>query len=141
MRNHDSRSPVMASVFGLALLSIPLIPSASSLSADDTSVKAVTLTIDYGDGVQKRFKAIPWNRGMTVLDALQAAAKHPRGVQIKVRGRGSTAFVTQIDDLKNQGARGLNWIFEVDKKLGHQSCGIQKLNAKNTVLWKFDKYQ
>ena len=67
------------------------------------AAQTVNLVIDYGDGVQKHFPKLAWNSSTTVLGVLQSAAKHPRGIDIKVRSSGSTAFLTQIDDVANQG--------------------------------------
>jgi hypothetical protein len=102
------------------------------------AAKPVSLTVDYGDGVQKRFTAIPWKPGMTVLDVLETARKHPRGIRFKYRGSGSRAFLFQIDDIENEG-KGDNWIFRVNGTLGDRSFAIFKLNAGDAVLWEFGK--
>ncbi len=39
---------------------------------------SVVMTIDFGDGMEKRFSRIPHEDAMTVLAALTAAASHPR---------------------------------------------------------------
>lgn len=99
------------------------------------------LTIDYGDGVQKRFTKIPWKGGMTILDAMQAAERHKRGIKYVVHGTGPTTLLTRIDDLKNEGGSGLNWIFRVNKKLGDSSFAVVKLKPGDDILWKFDEYR
>jgi hypothetical protein len=108
--------------------------------ADDGPTKSVRMVIAYGDGVEKHFTQLPWNDGMTVLDALKAAAQHPRGITFKYRGKGATAFLTQIDDLKNEG-RQRNWIFRVNSKLADRSFGIVTLKPGDAVLWKFGEYR
>ena len=112
--------------------------------ADDerpvAKTKTVTLIVDYGDGVQKHFTAIAWREKMTVLDALQAAAKHPRGIKFESKGRGATVLVTKIDDLNNQ-ATGNNWLYRVNEKLADRSCGVFRLEAGDTVLWRYEKYR
>lgn len=95
----------------------------------------VSLTVDYGDGVEKKFTALAWKEGLTVLDALSAAAKHPRGVKIDRRGNGELAFVTAIDDVKNDG--GKNWLYFVNEKAADRSCGIYALKSGDAVVWKF----
>ena len=122
--------------------------SATTGSAKTTSV---VLTIDYGDGMQKRFPQIPWKDGTTVFDALQWADKHPRGIALKSRGKGATRLVQQIDDLKNGGfgkkvdgsvdKRKKNWIYRVNGELADRGCGVFKLKAGDRILWKFDEYQ
>ncbi len=77
---------------------------------------------------------------MTVWDAMQAAAKHPRGITVAHRGKGATLMVTQIDDVKNQGD-GLNWIFRLNDEIGERSAGIQSVKAGDTILWRFETYR
>lgn len=107
----------------------------ASLGAVADETASVRLTIDYGDGVEKTFR-LDWKAEMTVLDALEAASRHPRGIKVERRGSGATAFVTQIDDLKNEG-QGRNWIFEVNGVKGKTSSGIHKLVRDDRILWKF----
>ena len=106
----------------------------------DKKVKLVRLVIDYGDGVEKHFTRIPWREGMSVLDAMQVAGKHARGIKLEYRGRRATAFLTKIDNLENDG-RQKNWIYRVNTKLGDRSFAIYKLKPGDSVLWKFGKYQ
>jgi hypothetical protein len=102
----------------------------------------VELTIDYGDGMQKRFPVLKWREGLTVFNTMQEADKHPRGISMKSRGRGATRMVTQIDDLKNGGGgKKKNWIFRVNGELADRSCGVFKLKPGDRVLWKFEQYQ
>lgn len=111
-------------------------PPAPAQAAEPT----VELTIDYGDGVQKRFVGLPHKAGGTVLDALEAARRHPRGITFEQRGRGETAFLTRIDDLANEG-RGKNWTYRVNDKPGDRSCGVYPLEAGDRVVWKFGVYR
>ncbi len=100
----------------------------------------VRLVVDYGDGVEKHFTAIPWKPKMTVFDVLQAAARHRRGIRVRHRGSGETTFVLEIDGLKNEGRSGRNWVYRVDGKLGDRSCGVYRVKAGQTVLWTFATY-
>jgi len=104
------------------------------------SAQVVTLTVDYGDGAQKRFVEIPWKTEMTVGDATDAADKHPRGIEIEVRGKGETAILLRIDDLRNAGADGTNWVYRVNDKLGDRSFSVFSLNPGDDVLWRFEEY-
>jgi hypothetical protein len=108
--------------------------------AEPKQSKTVQLTIDYGDGVQKVFRELEWKEGMTVQGALEAAAKHPRGIKFAHQGSGATAFVTAIDDQKNEGT-GRNWTYEVNGKKANKSCGIWPLKAGDSVLWRFAEYE
>jgi Domain of unknown function (DUF4430) len=125
-------------VIGLGLL----VDAAAVHGADDDPAASpvVQLTIDYGDGCEKHFTRIAWREGMTVLDALEAARKHPRGIRFEHRGAGETAFVSQIDELKNQG-QGKNWLYHVNGKGGTKSCGLQVVAKDDRILWKFATYR
>lgn len=129
----------------LLLLAMVLTPSgdAGCLWAgeepDEQPAATVTLTIDYGDGLQKRFIDIPWRPEMTLLDAMRHAQRHPRGIHFDIRGSGETAFLTRIDDLTNQGAGKKNWIYRVQGKLGDRSFAVYPLNAGDGALWHFRK--
>jgi len=104
--------------------------------------RTVGLVIDYGDGGQKRFAAIPWREGMTVLDVLEAAQHHPHGITFAVRGRGEAALLTKLDDLANEeGAAGArNWLFYVNDRLADKSLGAATVKSGDTILWKFERY-
>ncbi len=105
--------------------------------------QVVRLIVDYGDGVEKHFTAIPWKKGMTVLATLNAAASHRHGIVFKHKGRGETALLTQIDDLKNAGAGAdrKNWIYWVNEKPADKSFGLYGLKPKDVVRWKYTTYR
>src|SRR5262245_41640455 len=102
----------------------------------------VRLVVDYGDGVQTHFTALPWTEAMTVLDALAAAQKHPRGISFSHRGSGRSAMVTAIGNQKNEGGgeKSRNWMFYVNDKPAEVSAGVFKLAPCDAVLWKFQTY-
>jgi len=108
--------------------------------ADPPAPPVVRMVVDYGDGVEKHFTALKWKDGMTVMDALVAAKEHARGIQFTFRGKESTAFLTDIDGLENEGS-GKNWIFRVNDKLATKSFAVTSLKAGDTVLWKFGEYR
>jgi hypothetical protein len=109
--------------------------------ADDVpEPQTVRLIIDYGDGVQKHFTALEWKDGMTVLDAMKEAQKHPRGMKFVHRGKGETAFLTRIDELENEG-RGRNWMYRVNGELAKKSFAILTVKAADTILWTFGEYR
>ena len=130
--------------FAWAMLAI-LVLDAFECLADESPRKSdnktVTVIIDFGDRAKsKRFDKIPWREKMTVLDAMKATKKRSPKVRFEYRGSGATALLTKIDDVKNEGASGLNWIYRVNGKLGNRSFGVFKLKAHDTVQWKFGKY-
>jgi hypothetical protein len=120
----------------LLMIGFLVLSAASSAAAQEPEL--VRLVVNYADGVEKHFTALPWREGMTVFDAMQAAQEHPRGIKIQFRGSGATAFLTQIDDVKNEGS-GRNWIYRVNGELAERSFAVQKLAAGDAVLWKFEK--
>src|SRR5258708_4648102 len=77
-------------------------PSPKPVSAPAAATQTVQLTIDYGDGGQKRLTALAWRDGTTVLDLLEAAKAHPHGITFTKRGSGQATLVTKIDDLAKQ---------------------------------------
>ena len=101
--------------------------------------KTVQLIIDYGDGVKKHFHQLKWQDKMTVQEVTQAASKHPRGIQIKHRGRKATAFLSQIDDLANKPG-GRSWVYRVNGKLADRSFGVYAVSAGDVVTWSFQNY-
>jgi hypothetical protein len=123
----------------LAVLGL-VATSSNAQEPAKTEKKTVTLTIDYADGVQKTFKALEWKDKQTVLDVLQLAAKHPRGITFKHRGSGATVLVTAIDDVTNQ-AGGNSWLYEVNGKLADRSCGVFEVQPGDALLWKFGNYR
>lgn len=144
--NMPINRPAARCVLALLVAAAVFVPlgqiPAGARAEDKAKAKAkIRLVIDYGDGVQKHFTRLPASEGATVLAAVEAAARHPRGIKFKIRGSGSTTFLTQIDDAENQGARGRNWTYRVNGKLGDRSCALQKLKAGDTILWKFEQYQ
>lgn len=99
------------------------------------------LTIDYGDGAQKRFTAVPWKEGMTVQDAMQFAKTHPHGVTFLSRGKGEFGFLSQIDDVKNQAGGGRNWIFYVNQERAEASFAVTRVPKAGAILWRFEEYK
>jgi hypothetical protein len=121
--------------------------SAQTAATDDTktqesapAVTSISLTIDYGDGMQKRFPEIDWESG-TVADALRFAERHPRGIKTVTRGSGETAFLEAIDNLANEGANGKNWMFMIDGELAKQSFGATEVEVGADVLWVFRPFE
>ncbi len=125
------------SVFVLAIL-VCATPGAPAVAAQKTAT--VQLVVDYGDGAELRFKALPWKEGMTVLDALNAAQAHRHGIKFVTRGKGSSTLVTKIGDLANEGD-GKNWLYSVNDKRGEVTAGAQKVEPNDTILWTFQVYE
>lgn len=103
----------------------------------------VRLVVDYGDGVQKVFVALPWKSGMMVLDAMNAGKAHARGITFESTSTGERALLTKIDDLANEGSGETkkNWQFLVNGKMAERGMGAVTLKAGDRVRWVFDLYK
>ena len=111
--------------------------------AADPNAKPISMTIDYGDGVEKRFVELAYKPDMTVLDALNAAQEHRHGITVVLNGSGQNALVSQIDDLKNEGGgpKSRNWMFHVNSKQADKGVGVFVLRPGDAILWKFAVYE
>lgn len=117
----------------------------SPLHADDleqeTKTKTVEFTIRFnGKAKDIELKEIEWKDGMTVLSLMTQLQKEKK-LSFKHRGKGITAFLTEIGGIKNSGSGGDNWIFRVNSKLGKKSFGVTKLSAGDKINWTFGKYR
>lgn len=121
-----------------AIVFLPLERDAANVAVDEGHT--VSLEIQFKDGKKKRIEKIPYKEKMTVLDVMNYAKKNKK-IDFLFRGKKDTAFLTSIDGVKNQGSRGDNWIFRVNKKLGRKSFGITQLGADDEVTWTFGKYK
>lgn len=112
-------------------------------AAADPEPLRVRLVIDYNDGSERHFTAIPWKKEMTVLDVMEYAKRHPRGIDFRYTGSGGSAFLTQIDDLKNEGGgRGKkNWIMHVNQKPATQGFGVFQPKPKDVITWRFEEFK
>jgi hypothetical protein len=100
--------------------------------------KTVEVTVDYGDGAQRRY-VLPYREGSTLLQVMEAVQMHPRGVSFKYRGRAETAFLTEIDQVQNEG-RGRNWLYRVNDLKGEESFGVHRVAPGDRIVWKFEKF-
>jgi hypothetical protein len=103
--------------------------------------QTVALVIDFGDGFEERYTALPFRNEMTILDLLNAAKDHSRSLPFAFRGKGETAFLTSLDNVGNQGREGRNWIYYVNGQIGEQSFAITKIQAGDRVAWRLETYE
>jgi uncharacterized protein DUF4430 len=98
----------------------------------------VRLVIDYGDGVSKTITGLPWAKGSTVLDVMNAAKSRPHGITLSYTGSGASAFLTQIDDTANEGG-GVkkNWQLWVNTSYADRSFAVYELQPSDVVYWRF----
>ncbi len=97
----------------------------------------VRLEIDFGNGAKRQFDALPWQADMTVADVLSAAREFRPGISYVQVGEGAGGFLTQLDGLKNEGASGRNWRYEVAATAGTTSFCLRKVAAGELVSWRF----
>jgi len=97
----------------------------------------VHLVVDYGDGVSKTITALPWAKGSTVLDVMNAAKSRPHGISFSYTGSGASAFLTRIDDVANEGGSKKNWQLWVNTSYAAKSFGVYELQPLDVVFWRF----
>jgi hypothetical protein len=101
--------------------------------ATTMAIESVVLIIQFNDGHQPQSDKVSWTRGMTVRELLN---KVPR-INIFQQGSGASAFLTEIDGVKNEGAGGRNWMYSVNGKQADRSFAIYELQPGDQVLWSF----
>lgn len=138
-----SRSFQFGVMFAVVLCAFVVSGRAGKPAPADPKPLSVRLIIDYNDGVEKHFTAIPWKKGMTVGDAMNRAKRGKHGIAYESSGSGASAFMVKIDDLKNEGggADKKNWILRVNKKLATESFGVLELKARDVVRWRFEEFK
>jgi hypothetical protein len=99
----------------------------------------VRLVVDYGDGVIKTIIGLPWAKGSTVLDVMNAAKSRPHGINFSYTGSGASAFLTRIDDVANEGGGGSkkNWQLWVNTSYADKSFGVYEVQPLDVVFWRF----
>ncbi len=103
----------------------------------------VRLIVDYGDGVVKTITDLPWSKGATVLDVMTAAKARPHGITFNSSGSGASAFLTQIDDVANQGGGTgkKNWQLWVNTTYADKGFSAYEMQALDVVFWRFTTNQ
>jgi len=99
----------------------------------------VRLVVDYGDGVIKTITGLPWTKGSTVLDVMNAAKDRPHGITFSYTGGGASALLTRIDDVANEGGGGAkkNWQLWVNTSYADRGFGAYEVQPLDVVLWRF----
>jgi hypothetical protein len=104
----------------------------------------VRLVVDYGEGVEKHYTALPFAAGMTVEGALKAASglAAPRGLSFEAKGEGERCLLLSIDGLKNEGGgKGArNWLYWINGTPGDRSFAVATMAAGDTATWRFAPY-
>jgi len=99
--------------------------------------EVVRLEIDFGNGAKRQFDGLPWRADMTVGDVMNAAREFRPGISYVQVGEGAGGFLTELEGLKNEGASGRNWRYEVAGTPGSMSFCLQKVGSGELVRWWF----
>ena len=87
---------------------------------------AVSLTVDYSNGAQKHFAAVPWQAGLTILGALEAAQAIAPGLAVTYGSdRSGHAMDVAIDGVPGEADRAARWAFWVNGRPGPERLGTQ----------------
>ncbi len=112
-------------------------PSLEWTPSDKPTGEVVQLEIDFGNGAKRQFDALPWKAGMTAADVMAAARDFQPGITYEQIGEGEGGFLTQLEGLKNEGASGRNWRYEVAGTPGTKSFCLQEVAPGEQVRWWF----
>ena len=125
---------------GLLLATILLAVAAGERAHGQSAT--VRLVVDYGDGVIKTITALPWAKGSTVLDVMNAAKDRPHGITFSYTGSGASAFLTRIDDVANEGGGAKkNWQLWINTSYADKSFGVYEVQPLDVVFWRFTTQQ
>ena len=130
--------PVLAMVGGL-------VRPVGLFAAEGPAKGTVTLTIDFQNGTVRTFADLGCDEKTTVLSLLVDASRAAEAkdakerLSVKYRGKGETAMVTEIGEVKNEGGSGSNWLFKVNETWGDRSAALIRPKGGDKVLWTFGK--
>jgi hypothetical protein len=120
------------------LLAAILLACAAAGDRAHAQTATVRLVVDYGDGVIKTITGLPWAKGSTVLDVMNAAKDRPHGITFSYTGSGASAFLTRIDGVANEGGGAKkNWQLWVNTSYADRSFGVYEVQPSDVVFWRF----
>jgi hypothetical protein len=120
------------------VLATMLLAIAAAGERAHAQTATVRLVIDYGDGVIKTITGLPWAKGSTVLDVMNAAKDRAHGITFSYTGSGASAFLTRIDDVANEGGgTKKNWQLWVNTTYADRSFGVYEVQPLDVVFWRF----
>jgi hypothetical protein len=121
------------------ILATMLLAAAAAGERARAQTATVRLVVDYGDGVIKTITGLPWAKGSTVLDVMNAAKDRPHGISFSYSGSVASAFLTRIDDIANEGgaATKKNWQLWVNTSYADKSFGVYEVQPLDVVFWRF----
>lgn len=99
--------------------------------------ETIALEIDFGNGAKRVFETLPFKPEMTVADVMQAATQFAPNITYTQIGAGAGGFLTELEGVKNEGANGRNWQYEVAGAPGTMSFCLAKVATGEQVRWTF----
>lgn len=139
----ESDAPVAAAASSAAPEATPKATPATS-TATTTATTTVSLDVDFGNGFEMHYTALPHTPKMTAFDVLQRASEHAHPLAFKHTGSGSTAFITQIGDPpkpNQKGPEAFYWQYRVNGQYAKKGAGAYELAPGDQVRWFYGKYQ
>lgn len=89
-------------------------------------MSTVSLTIDYSNGAQKQVTGIPWKKGMTILDAIQASGRTPpKSTTTFGSDRSGHVLGLVIDDVPSKDDPPSEWVVWVNAKSFQDRIGTE----------------
>lgn len=144
MQKHVQHSPNISWASKALLFAVCLLLFNTKISAQTAPKKeAVSLKIDFGDGLVWHYRNIEFKPKMTVHDAMnQLSDRKIHPLAFELSGRGQNAFLKSIAGVANEGGgkSSRNWFYRIGGKLGDRSFGVAELSAADEVVWHFGKY-
>jgi hypothetical protein len=116
---------------------VPAEPSAEWTPTARPTGEVVALEIDFGNGARRVFEAVPYQADMTVADVMDQARQFQPAIRYTQVGGGAGGFLTELEGLKNEGASGRNWQYEVAGTPGNKSFCLQTVAPGELVRWTF----
>jgi hypothetical protein len=113
-------------------------PAASNAGGNSKTAR-VSIEIEFGPEGKPLKNTILWRDGMTVRDLLTSASLGFKSFGEK--GRGSSALLVAINETRNEGAGGRNWMYYVNGQFADRSYAIYELKPGDHVLWTFGRQQ
>ena len=127
----------LIALFALLLVGCDAAPSVSNSSTKTAGT--VQLEIDFGGKRENISVHVPCSADSTAFQILERA-RNMGDLEFESTGQQETAFVASIGGVKNEGAAGRNWLFEVNGKLANQGSGSFLVKKDDLIRWRMGDY-
>lgn len=106
----------------------------TKLLSTKKSIAQQTFTVYFKVAGQKDFIKQEIVTGKTALDLTKEKAN------IKTKGEGTNAYITEINGIAAQVSKKEYWAFYVNGKMAEVGAGSYKLKEGDKIEWKIEKY-